>query len=56
MFFLPVKVLGRVFRGKFIAGLRAAFSEGKRSSGKLRLRLRNSMDLNGSHAISHPPR
>lgn len=28
-FFLPVKVLGRVFRGKFIAGLRAAFHEGK---------------------------
>jgi hypothetical protein len=28
-FFLPVKVLGRVFRGKFIAGLRAGFHEGK---------------------------
>jgi hypothetical protein len=28
-FFLPVKVLGRVFRGKFVAGLKAAFSEGK---------------------------
>jgi hypothetical protein len=28
-FFLPVKVLGRVFRGKFIAGLKAAFREGK---------------------------
>jgi hypothetical protein len=28
-FFLPVKVLGRVFRGKFIAGLRVAFREGK---------------------------
>ena len=28
-FFLPVKVLGRIFRGKFIAGLRAAFREGK---------------------------
>jgi len=28
-FFLPVKVLGRVFRGKFLAGLRAAFHEGK---------------------------
>jgi hypothetical protein len=27
-FFLPVKVLGRVFRGKFIAGLRAAFRAG----------------------------
>jgi Putative transposase/Transposase zinc-binding domain len=27
-FFLPVKVLGRVFRGKFEAGLRAAFHEG----------------------------
>jgi hypothetical protein len=28
-FFLPVKVLGRVFRGKFIAGLKTAFREGK---------------------------
>jgi Putative transposase/Transposase zinc-binding domain len=28
-FFLPVKVLGRVFRGKFLAGLRAAFDRGK---------------------------
>jgi hypothetical protein len=28
-FLLPVRVLGRVFRGKFIAGLRAAFREGK---------------------------
>jgi hypothetical protein len=28
-FFLPVKVLSRVFRGKFIAGLRTAFREGK---------------------------
>ena len=28
-FFLPVKVLGRVFRGKFIAGLRTAFQQGK---------------------------
>jgi hypothetical protein len=27
-FFLPVKVLSRVFRGKFVAGLRAAFNEG----------------------------
>jgi hypothetical protein len=27
-FFLPVKVLGRVFRGKFLAGLRAAFDRG----------------------------
>jgi hypothetical protein len=27
-FFLPVKVLSRVFRGKFVAGLRAAFREG----------------------------
>ena len=27
-FFLPVKVLGRVFRGKFVAGLRSAFREG----------------------------
>ena len=28
-FFLPVKVLGRVFRGKFLAGLKKAFREGK---------------------------
>lgn len=28
-FFLPVKVLGKVFRGKFIAGLRDAFTAGK---------------------------
>ena len=28
-FFLPVKVLGRVFRGKFMAGLKRAYSEGK---------------------------
>ena len=28
-FFLPVKVLGRVFRGKFVAGLKAAYREGK---------------------------
>ena len=28
-FFLPVRVLGRVFRGKFIAGLRRAFAQGK---------------------------
>jgi Putative transposase/Transposase zinc-binding domain len=35
-FFLPVKVLGRVFRGKFLEGLRAAFDRGKLSfHGKL---------------------
>ncbi len=28
-FFLPVKILSRVFRGKFVAGLRTAFREGK---------------------------
>jgi hypothetical protein len=28
-FFLPVKVLSRVFRGKFVAALRAAFHDGK---------------------------
>ena len=28
-FFLPVKVLGKVFRGKFVAGLRRAFGSGK---------------------------
>jgi hypothetical protein len=27
-FFLPVRVLSRLFRGKFLAGLRAAFAEG----------------------------
>jgi len=27
-FFLPIKVLSRVFRGKFVAGLRTAFREG----------------------------
>jgi hypothetical protein len=28
-FFLPIRVLSRVFRGKFLAGLKAAFREGK---------------------------
>jgi len=28
-FFLPVKVLSRVFRGKFVAGLKHAFRDGK---------------------------
>jgi hypothetical protein len=28
-FFLPVKVLGRVFRGKFVAALKRAYSEGR---------------------------
>jgi Putative transposase len=28
-FFLPVKVLSRVFRGKFVAGLKTAFHEGR---------------------------
>jgi hypothetical protein len=28
-FFLPIKVLSRVFRGKFVAGLRQAFQEGQ---------------------------
>jgi hypothetical protein len=28
-FFLPVKVLGRVFRGKFVAGLKRAFQRGE---------------------------
>ena len=28
-FFLPVRVLSRVFRGKFLAGLRAAFESGR---------------------------
>ena len=35
-FFLPVRVLSRVFRGKFLAGLRAAFRRGRlRSPGRL---------------------
>jgi hypothetical protein len=35
-FFLPVRVLSRVFRGKFLAGLRAAFKRGRlRFSGRL---------------------
>ena len=35
-FFLPVRVLSRVFRGKFLAGLRAAFAAGRlRFPGKL---------------------
>src|SRR5579883_129699 len=28
-FFRPVRILSRVFRGKFLAGLRAAFAEGR---------------------------
>src|ERR1700742_2946599 len=28
-FFLPVKVLSRVFRGKFVAALKSAFHQGK---------------------------
>jgi hypothetical protein len=36
-FFLPVKVLSRVFRGKFVAGLRRAFRRGRLSfPGRLR--------------------
>ena len=34
-FFLPVRILRRVFRGKFLAGLRAAFSEDGPLPGKL---------------------
>ena len=34
-FFLPVRVLSRVFRGKFLAGLRAAYTDGRlRLSGR----------------------
>jgi Putative transposase len=37
-FFLPVKVLGRVFRGKFVAALQRAFRDGKLSfHGNLKL-------------------
>jgi hypothetical protein len=36
-FFLPVRVLSRVFRGKFLSGLRAAFQKGKlRFRGRLK--------------------
>jgi hypothetical protein len=36
-FFLPVKVLSRVFRGKFVAGLKGAFGDGQlRFPGSLR--------------------
>jgi Putative transposase len=28
-FFLPVRVLSRLFRGKFVAGLRVAFRDGR---------------------------
>src|SRR3954454_23830831 len=35
-FFLPVRILSRVFRGKFLSGLRAAFKSGRlRFSGRL---------------------
>ncbi|OFW43725.1 MAG: transposase [Acidobacteria bacterium RIFCSPLOWO2_12_FULL_60_22] len=38
LFFLPVKVLSRVFRGKFVAALKSAFAEGQISfHGNLRL-------------------
>lgn len=41
-FFLPAKVLGRMFRGKFLAGLRAAYQAGK-------------LELTGSvHALREP--
>ena len=37
-FFLPIKVLGRVFRGKFVAALKRAFQDGQLSfHGNLRL-------------------
>ena len=41
-FFLPVRVLSRVFRGKFLAGLRAAFKRGRlRFPGRLMGRVRH---------------
>jgi hypothetical protein len=46
-FFLPVRVLSRLFRGKFVAGLRAAFQEGRLElHGKL-ARYRGSAALEG---------
>ena len=41
-FFLPVKVLSRVFRGKFVAGLRRAYT-------------RDELDLSGATAVLHEP-
>jgi Putative transposase len=38
-FFLPVRVLSRVFRGKFLAGLRAAFERGRLQFGGRTARL-----------------
>jgi hypothetical protein len=40
-FFLPVKVLSRVFRGKFIAGLKTPFMPAHSSSTDISYRLRN---------------
>ena len=41
-FFLPVKVLSRVFRGKFVEGLRRAYAHGE-------------LDLNGATAVLRDP-
>ena len=64
-FFLPVKVLSRVFRGKFVAGLRRAFRRGRLSfpgrlhaSDRRRRRSAPSCDdsfgTTGSSTPSHP--
>jgi len=50
-FFLPVKVLSRVFRGKFMAGLKRAFREGKLVFPGSLKRL---AEKNGFHAFLRP--
>ena len=56
-FFLPVKVLGRVFRGKFVAGLKTAFHAGALQDGERSFF--HSVSGCSSHPISQqqtPPR
>lgn len=50
-FFLPVKVLRRVFRGKFIAGLKRAFRKGELSFPG---RLQHLADTHAFHAFLRP--
>jgi hypothetical protein len=50
-FFLPVKVLSRVFRGKFIAGLKRAFRKGELSFPG---RLQHLADKHAFHAFLRP--
>jgi hypothetical protein len=62
-FFLPVKVLGRVFRGKFAAGLKQAFGDGKLRNKTcvqtlckacLRCEIAPSRNSNSPHRLGHP--